>query len=254
IHLTQLERKLVSELERKGLLSIDGEWARVKTPVAQLYQITMANEAAHQLFAAPVTENSACNVAATFFAAAKMAHDRASVGANGLLWAELYMPFPSIESVAPLSVKKLLELRTKYARKRSRFRNTVQRRAAVIATLPSVDAVRAHLESMAREMKDELEEQRDALRASGMRDAWSLIGMSSPLSLGAGALIGQVAAATALGAVGTVALGVGHWFYERRRRERNEGHYLLSLEREFDQKGMMSDFGRRMQRLIHGSA
>ncbi|MBV9949449.1 MAG: hypothetical protein JOZ69_21585, partial [Myxococcales bacterium] len=53
-------------------------------------------------------------------------------------------------------------------------------------------------------------------------------------------------------AFGFVGLGVAKWFFERKARRRDQGHYLLALRRDLDRTKMIGDFGARMQRLIHG--
>jgi hypothetical protein len=253
VHLTQIEQSLVSELESKRLLSIDGQWAHMSPTVARLYHITLANEAARQLFAAPVTEDNGCNVAATYLSARKVTSDPQGVPTDGWQWAELYTPFPSIDSVRALSVKKLLNLRTKNAHLRQRFREAVQRGTAAIATLPSAEAIRTHLEDMAKEMERELEDQRDALRAARIHNVWTLLSLSSPMSIGTGlSLAAGAMPAAAVGAFGTVGLGIVNWFFERKAEKREGGHYLLALCPDVDRAKMTADFSDRMHRIIHG--
>jgi hypothetical protein len=255
VHLTQMDRPLLKSLESKKLATVAGQWAHMSAPVARLFQIAMANEASGHLMAAPITETNMGNVASTYFSARKVARDPQSVPTDGLQWAQLYTPFPSVEAVAPLKVEKLLDLRTKHAHQRRAFRDSVQRRTEAMATLPSPEAIRSHLEEMADEMKKELEEQQEALRAAGVREAWTLLGVSSPLSIGTGtALLSGPTPAAAIGAFGAVGLGVVDWYVQRQKQNRTEGHYLLSVGHDVDHSKMVADFGDRLQRLVHGSA
>jgi hypothetical protein len=255
VHLTEIEKPLVNKLESKKLVSVSGEWVHMSRPLAQLYRITMANEAARQLYAAPVTETTACDVVSTYFSSRKMTSDPGGVPTDGLQWAQLHTPFPSVETAGRLSVKKLLDLRNKHAHLRQGFRDRIQRHTDSIANLPSAEAVRAHLEQMGKEMDYELQTQRDALRAAGLRDLWTVISISSPLSIGTGMALASAGSPTAaVGAFGVVGLGLAKWFFERKAERREAGHYLLALGRDVQRTNMVGEFGDRMQRLIHGSA
>jgi hypothetical protein len=255
IHLTELDRSLVKKLESKKLVSVNGEWAHMSRAIAQLYRITLANEAARQLYAAPVTDTTACDVVSTYFSSRKVTADPKGVPTDGLQWAQLHLPFPSVETAGRLSVKKLLDLRKKHAHLRQGFRERIQKHTDAIADLPSPDAVHSHLEAMGKEMQYDLETQKDALRAAGLRDLWTVISISSPLSLGTGAALATAGSPlAAVGAFGVVGLGVAKWFFERKAERRESGHYLLSLGRDVEQKNMISDFASRMQHLIHGPA
>jgi hypothetical protein len=253
VHLTEMETSLARDLESKRLLSVEGEWARMSPSLARLYQITMANEASRQLLAAPVTSDRGCDVASAYFSSRKMTRDPSTVPTDGWQWAQLYTPFPSIEAVQSLSIEKLLELRSKNAHQRHRFRETVQRRTTDIAKLPSAEAVRAQLEALGEEMADELKLQRKALRATGLNDLWTTLGVSTPLAIAAGtALLQGPALAMALGGFGAVGLTVADWFFERHQRQRTEGHYLLSVGKDVDRATRRGDLADRMRRLTHG--
>jgi hypothetical protein len=252
VHLTELEQGLVRKLESKHLLSAAGEWAQMSPAVARLYQITMANEAAQQLFAAPVTDSTRCSVASTYFSSKKLACDPKAVPPDGLQWAQLYTPFPSQEAAGALSVESLLQLRAKYPELRRAFRESVERRTADIATLPSPQAIRAHLEALAHEMEEQLELTRKALRKAKVHDTWSFIGVSAPIAIGAvTALAGAPALLTAVGTFGTVGLGGVDWFLEKKMRSRTEGHYLLSVGEEVDQANHHGELSQRMRQLTH---
>jgi hypothetical protein len=255
IHLTQIDGALVKWLEEKHVLSTQGEWACMSPALARLYQITIANEASRQLFAAPVTQSSGCSVASTYFAASKVASDPKAIPSNGWQWAQLYAPFPSIEAAADLSVERLIDLRATHGQLRRAYRDTIQHRIKEIATLPSPDAIRAQLEALAKEMAEELEQQREALRVAHVRNAWTLLEVGAPLSLGAGtSLVGAPTMLAAVGAFGSVGLGVADWYFERRHQEHSEGNYLLAVGKHMDRAKIASDFGDRMHRLTHGGA
>jgi hypothetical protein len=254
IHRTTIEADLADELRSKHLLSIEGEWVRLSSAMARLYQTTLANEAANQLFAAPVTEDCGDDVASTYFSTGKMACNRASAPTDGLQWAQLYLPFPSPEMAERLSVKQVIDIRERLAPLRRGFREQVQRRTAALASLPSPEAIRMQLDEFAKEMNEELEQEREALRKQRIRDFWKIVAVSAPLSLGAGSsLIGAPVLAARAGVFGSVGLGLVDWFFEGKARPRAQGHYLLNLDLEVDRKQVVNDLEERMRRLTKGS-
>jgi hypothetical protein len=255
VHLTQMERGLARELEGRKLLTASGEWARMSPAVARLFQITMATEAAQQLVAAPVTDSPACDVAAAYFAVAKVASDPGSVAPDGLRFARLHLPFPSPDAAARIPVAAIIELRSKYANARQTLRQTIQQRAAEIATLPSEEAIRRHIEALARDLCDELDLQRAHLRAARVKDAWTVIGVSAPVSaVSTGALASPAAILTAAGTFGTVGFGLLDWYHHQRLRRRHEESYLLTLQRGIDSRRRHEELRGWMRRLIPRSA
>jgi hypothetical protein len=251
VHLTQIEHVLARKLEARHLMSAAGEWARMSPAVARLYQITMANEAARQLFAAPVTDNVGNDVACSYFAFEKMQIDPHLVPPDGLQFAQLYLPFPSQKVVDTISLNRLLEIRSKYQLMRRRFRDTIQHRTAAIATLPSVQAIHAHLDTLAKELVEQLELEREALRASRVRDAWTLLGITAPLTLGSvWAIAGAETILAAAGGFGTVGLGSLGWYLERRLHRRTQGSYLLALGSQVDGNKWSTDLRAGMRRLV----
>jgi hypothetical protein len=252
IHRTRMDRSLVRELEAKGLLSAAGEWARMSPAVARLYLISMATVVAQELHIAPVTYDDRDDVALTYFTFKKVARDPSAVPLDGLGWARLYAPFPSPAAAEALSVKKLLAVREKLTRLRRGFRETVQRRTAMIASLPSAEAIRSHLEELAQQMNDDLRVQQEALRAAKVRDRWTLLGVTAPVSLGAGAtLAGGPPLFAVAGGFGSVGLGFANWYLAPGAGQGSKGSYLLVLGHDLDQKAL-EQLGEPMHRLVHG--
>jgi hypothetical protein len=103
-----------------------------------------------------------------------------------------------------------------------------------IAGLPTGEAVREHLKDLAAEIRDEVEEMRDALKQASTRQRWSVLGVSAPASVAAGtALAGQsIAIAGPLGGVASAALAISSFFFQRSNTQHDPaGHYLLCAER-----------------------
>jgi hypothetical protein len=149
----------------------------------------------------------------------------------GLAAAELLIPTPSCDAVASLPVKDLLEIREKLSGQRRSFRAKIQAQTAAFATLPSEAALRDHLKRFCQEIKDDLDIQREALKASKVKDVWSFFSVTAPASLVVeGVVAASAPIALPLGSIGAVALGVTGWYMNKRRGEETKGHYMLSVE------------------------
>jgi hypothetical protein len=255
VHLTQLEHGLTRELEARKLLTAAGQWGRMSPAVARLFQITMAIEAAQQLYAAPVTDSPACDAASTYFSVAKVAADPRAVPPDGLRFARLHLPFPAPQTVEAIPIGTILELRSKYWETRRALRETIQQRAGEIAALPSQEAIRRHVEGFARELCGELEIQRAQLRASRVKDVWTVIGVSAPVTAASTAAVASPATVlAAAGTFGTVSIGLLDWYHHRGMRKRNEESYLLTLQRSVDSSKRHEELSSWMRRLIPASA
>jgi hypothetical protein len=232
VHLTEIDESLAKDLQSRKLLAVSGTWARMPAELARLYHVTLGCVAGEELFVAPVTDHVLSDEASAYVVCRKrLALDPKTVPVNGLAWARLAVPFPGPDMVAGLSARRLIEIREKYARQRRVFRDLVQARATAIFALPSVEAIRSHLEDFAKEIHGELELQRHALHVTRVREAWSLLGISAPLSIGAGlATLGAPLLVATAGGIGSIGLGVVDWFLERDLSRRLDTHYLLALE------------------------
>jgi hypothetical protein len=83
-----------------------------------------------------------------------------------------------------------------------------------------------------------------------VKDAWTVLGITAPLTLGsAGTLAGAPLVVTA-GAFGLIGLGVLGWYLERRLKRRTEGNYLLGLQREVGGTKSIEELRARMSRLV----
>lgn len=233
VHVAKMEYDLLQELEQRGLATMAGQWVAMSPEMAGLYMIALANEAGHQLHSSPITDHKACDVAATYFAHQKVTPDKDAVAPlDGFACARLLLPFPSPEAAGNLTVRQLVDIRTKSEKERRAFREKIQTRAAGIAELPSVEAVRDHLNDLTAEVELEIAAQRDALRSANVNAAWSVLGISAPASISTAlALTGAPPLAVSVAGVGAVALGVANWFLQRRKERRAGGHYLLTLEK-----------------------
>ncbi|MGD0678695.1 MAG: hypothetical protein ABSC94_25080 [Polyangiaceae bacterium] len=193
-----------------------------------------ANVAAWGRHVSPVTDEPYFQAITSYIDSTKLAEDLKDIEpAERLAAAQLYIPTPSPETVAPLSVSSLLKIRKQYAAQRRSFREKVQAHTRAIARLPNAEAVRDHMSAFATEIQDEMSAARQAMRETSAVDRWALLGVSAPTSLAAGLAIAQASTPVvgALGAAGSLTLAVTRWFMQKRRRESaRDQHYLLSLE------------------------
>jgi hypothetical protein len=117
--------------------------------------------------------------------------------------------------------------------------------------LPTPEAIRAHLESLSRELQEHLESEREALRASKIKDAWTLLGITAPFTLGsAWAISGAAPILAATGGFGAVGLGLLGWYLDKKLKKRTEGSYLLTLEKTMDGVKRCDETRCRMRRLL----
>jgi hypothetical protein len=193
-----------------------------------------AEKAANEQIFAPVTDDPIFDAIAICLENERVSQDkRTMTPADGQAIAELSLPMPSVEAIAALPVARLLEIRQKYAPQRRHFRETVQRRVAAIAGLPTAQAIQQHLGDLENEIRDDVDALRKAIKDERASERWSLLGVSAPASLAAALTI--VAMTPAVGQVagmGTLALGATSWFMQKRKGSRApQSHYLLSLER-----------------------
>ena len=182
---------------------------------------------------APVTDDGAFDAFCTYFEQEQVTDEPQNLAGGGLAAAQLFVPTPSIEAVAALTVDQLVKIREKLAAQRRRFREKVQAKVGSIAELPSADAVHAHVKQLAAEVCSELEEARDCFKAAELEKGWTLLAASAPAALSAGVALagGSVVAAGPLGAVASATLAVSNWFFKHRAPQSvPTGNYLLSAE------------------------
>jgi hypothetical protein len=195
---------------------------------------------------APMTDEAASDVLCTYFQDEKVTNRSEELDPRqALAAAQVFVPVPSVEVTADLSVERLLELRDELAVPRRQFRERVQARVGAIAGLPTREAVQDHLEAFARELDDELEAMRRAMKQARRSDCWSFLGVSAPASVAAGIALAEtsLAAAGPIGGVASVALSVSGWFFQRRKQQAPTNNYLLSVDTALDgghQQGRLS--------------
>jgi hypothetical protein len=188
---------------------------------------------AHDLNLAPVTDDSTFDAACTYFPQGKVT-DRPSelAEAESLAAAQLFVPTPAAEACAKLSVEDLVRVRHKLASARRRFRESVQARVHEIAALPTADAVRDSMASLATAIRDDLAEAREALREANVKERWSMLGVSASASLSVGVALAGQSIAGPIGTVASAALAVSTWFFQHHKPQHEPaGNYLLSAER-----------------------
>jgi hypothetical protein len=252
-HRTELDEHLIKDLEAKKFFSVQGEWVHMSRAMARLYRVTMANEARRQFLASAVTESYSCTVASTYFSARKVSWDSASVPPDAWRAAVLQIPFPSMETAGALSVEKLLDLRAEHAQLRLGLRDRIQSLTESIAMLPSADAIRAQLERMATELKDDLENQREALRAAGVRDKWTVLSIGCPVRIGTGeALVRDRIRPLQMGSFGVLSLAVTDLFLDLEEQLRKRRHCLLALTEDLCREDLIDDLRHRLGLLVHG--
>jgi hypothetical protein len=254
-HRTELDEGLIKELQSKKLFSSKGEWVQMSRPLARLYRVTMVNEARRALYTSAVTENYSCTVASTYFSARTVTSDRTGVPPGGWRAAAIQVPFVSIETAGALSVEKLLTLRAEHAGSRQSLRDRIQSRTEALATMPSADAIRAHLEQMAKELKGDLENPREALRAAEVRDHWTFISIGCPLPIGtAEALVTGPNPPVEVGRFGRLNLAVTNWYLDLEAQLRKRRHCLLAVGRDLNRQEVIDDLDHRLGLLVQGSA
>jgi hypothetical protein len=226
--------------------ALSGERPQART----LYLIFLVDRVADALGLAPATDDPLFDAIATYFATEKVTEDPTKLTqGSGQGIAELCLPTPSLEAIAALPVKRLLDIREKYAVQRRDFRKKVQAQIATIAELPTREAIEDHLETLRHKIHDDLETSREAVEDAKAKERWSLVGISAPVSVATGISIGAATSA-ALGPVGgaaTLALGVTSWFMRGRKATgAGQGHYLQQLDT------AVSTPGEGMKRVLQG--
>jgi hypothetical protein len=227
---SHLDPDLVRRLEDRGLAAARGDWVKLPPAMAMLYKSILANEAGRELNAAPANDDSHCDLPAY------LAHRRLALGPNpraptdGFACARALHPFPSIEQTASLTTERLLEIRANTTAQRRLFRESVQQRVQQLDDLPSEEAMRSHLHDFTSEVRAEVRAQRVSRRASNIGDAWRLVLLGLPASIGTAVAVAEaMPMVAAAGVVGSIGLGVADVF-ARARQRRRAGHYLLVLE------------------------
>jgi hypothetical protein len=192
----------------------------------------LADQIAQRHGLATVTDDPLYDGIETYFRVAKVMLDPAGTSA-ALAAAQMTVPSPCTDSLKSLSVKHLLELRRELAPARRSFRQKIEDRTEAIAGLKDVEAVREHMKSLAEELRDDLEGQRDIIRRSRAKEAWCFLGVRAPASAAVGITLGQAASPVLapVAGIGAVALSVSNWFMQRRKDQQpTGGHYMFALE------------------------
>jgi hypothetical protein len=210
----------------------DALWNGDEDQARSLFWTFFFGKHAKLLGLAPATDEPMFQAIATFFAEEGITADPSRLTqADGSAIAQLCLPAPSIEAIAELPVRRLVEIRQKYAAARGRFRGKVQAQLEAIGELPSSEAIERHLRAFQREIHDDLEASREAVKDSKAKDHWTMLGISAPASLAAGAAIAGGVAVIPAAEMGTLALGLTSYFVHRQAEKKAaEPHYLLSLE------------------------
>ncbi len=243
---------LVHELEALGC-PIAARAARAPAAMG-LYATAIASVVARERRVAPMTDDPIFDAITTHIDEATITKDaRDMVPAEALAAAQLFIPVPSLEAVAPLPVWRLLEIRRKYATQRRAFREKVQAHASAIAQLPSAEAVRDHMRSFANEIEEDVDAAREAMKEAKVKDRWALLGVSASASLNAGISIAGASAPVLgpLGGTGSLALAVTGWLLQKRNAGQDPGrHYLLSLQTSVGAEG--HSLSNALRKLAHG--
>jgi hypothetical protein len=227
----RLRREILEDLEGFPLaqkaLAKDLEQAR------SLFFTFLVDKVARARGLTPVTDEPVFDAIATYLEHDGIAKDptRLAEGAGSAI-ARLCLPTPSLQLLANLPVDRFVEIRQEYAAQRHRFRQRVQVHVAEIARLPTADAIKEHLEAFQREVRDDFEGAREAVKDSKARDRRTTVVISAEACLAAGeALAGATPLLGSIEGVGTLAFAVTNWFMVKRRTGgAPESRYLLSLE------------------------
>jgi hypothetical protein len=238
IHVSEIDPGLLRDLQARGLAAAAGEWATMSPDLATLYKIALANEAGRELHAAPASDESGRELAGMSLASRKLTRTgNAMAPIDGFAFASLLSPFPAIQYL-PLSTSELLDLRRRWARQRRAFREHVQARVGAIDALPSIEAIRHHLNDLASDIEGEARAQRAALKTSDAMRAWKIVTVSAPAALGAGiAFAGAPLLVAVGGVVGSLGLGAADWLWQRWHERLASGNYLVVLEEVVRRRG-----------------
>jgi hypothetical protein len=231
LHVSEIEPELLQELRTRGLAITAGEWASMPDAVASLYKVTLAGVAGRELHAAPAIDETEADVAAWFYRSREERGGRGTPGlVDGFACARRVSPFPSIEERG-VPASRLLAIRRMYATQRRTFREHVQTRVAGIDRLPSIAAVRAHLDDVVSEVEGEVNAQRRDLGTANARNALKVVTVSTPAALGTAVTLAGAPLPTAIaGVTASLGLGVADWFLQKRQLARGVTNYVLSLE------------------------
>jgi hypothetical protein len=231
LHVRELAPSLLQELQTRGLAMTAGEWVSMAGDVAALYKICLTGQAGRELHAAPAIDEGEGDVAAWFFSSREQRGGSAATGlVDGFACARRVHPFPEIEQNG-VPTNRLLAARRTFAPQRRAFREQLQGRVAAIDTLPSVAAVRAHLDDAVSEIDGEVNAQRRDLGTVNARNALKVVTMSTPAALGTAVTLAGAPIPTAVaGVTASLGLGVVDWFLQRRQLGRFSTSYVLLLE------------------------
>jgi hypothetical protein len=231
-------KEVAQALESQGRRAAAKAMRESPEQALTLYATVAAHVIAQERTLAPVTDDPMYSAIHTYFGEAKVMLDPKAVP-GGLAVADLLVPTPSVDAVASVPVARLLELRNQLAHQRRDFRAKVESYMSKIANLPNVDAVRDHMKEFAVAIRDDLEAQRDAMRAAKAKDDWSLLSVTAPASLAVGMAIAESSTPLLgpIGGIGAAALGVTNWFFQRRKGYAEGGNYMLSLQEALGSKG-----------------
>ncbi len=241
------------EMEAQGCAMAARALRNEPLPALGLYFTAVADVIAHERYLAPLTDDPTFDAITTYLDNDSVEEEHEHNAPFGSLEvAQLFIPTPSAEAVTSLPVPRLLEIRRKYATQRRSFREKVQAHARAIAHLPTVEAVRDHMSTFAREIQEDVDAAREAMREANVKDRWALLGISAPASIAAGIKMAG-ASIPILGPVGTagsLALAVTSWFMQKRKSEQAPAqHYLLLLEKAV---GADHGLGDALQKLTKG--
>jgi hypothetical protein len=202
---------------------------------------------------APVTDDPIFDAIKTYLDHDKITDDPKNVTeTDGHAIAQLSLPTPSLEAIAHLPVKRLLEIREKYAAQRRHFREQVQQQLTAIAKLSNREAIEAQLHAFRDSIHDDLEAAREAVKDAKVKERWTMLGISAPASLAAGVSIAAAASPVLgpIGGAGTLALGVTSWYMRQRKGSSSPNNYLLSVDTAV--KDLSHGLTRALHDLAHG--
>jgi hypothetical protein len=157
---------------------------------------------------------------------------------DGMADAALLVPRPSLSALASLPVARLLEIRRKLGSQRRAFREKVEAHKNALARLTDFDEARDQTRAFAREIRDDLEAERAAMREAKLKEDWTFFGVTAPTSLSVGVTLAQSSMILGpVAGIGAVALGATNWYLHRRTKKGPNGNYVLSLQTELGRNG-----------------
>ena len=234
----KIEPDLLSTLFACGLVttrSADPRWIGMHPRLANLYMMSLAEAAAHDLGAHPLTDEAFDHIAVSGLTmerlAAALLGDPALTQVHPDREVEVHMASLALRyaipaSPADLSAAKLVEFRDRYAEERGMFQAEIAKLTAGLTVLDEVKDVREverHLSSeYHKTLKPRLDRLEAGLKRARIDTVQSTIGTSFALPAGAATLLAAAGMAVAAPLAAAAGIAFGTWTIWRKHQTARE--------------------------------